>query len=144
MRAAITQNMPTIEDMLRFEDEERERYLSTYFPLEEVCHYFPRITAEKHALLLKDTGSGIQQGVQDYLQKNLPGTKTIYHADIRVFLEDDSVEMRLREKLRDKYPSRYFTDFCREAGGGYQAFLYNYSREIFLQKFTLETTHAYG
>lgn len=138
--------MNQLEDIVRFEEDERDRYLTTYFPFEEAKGYFPTLNEQGYLHLLADTKMGLRKGVQDHLQKADPASPlpSIYFIDVREFCLHNNLAQFIQSELRGKYEG-YGDDYCREVGAGYGSFLYNYSLDEFRKKFaTISPQRAYG
>ena len=129
--------MGQLEEILQFEEEERDRYLALFFPWEEAKEYFPNLPQQQYQQLIIDTKMGISHGVQEYLKAVNPSSppSSIYLIDVRKFYLHNDLTRFIRAELNGKY-SGYSDDYCREVGNGYGSFLYNYSLSEFRKDFS--------
>lgn len=125
-----------IDELLEFEDRERDRFLDVLYPqwndatsLRAYVQraFFHELNDCDYQLLRQETKQGLKDGVRDFLQRHDPGLRSLYEADLYKFCLDDATESTIKSQLeRTKFVSEQsLIDYCREMCRGYRVFVYN-------------------
>lgn len=125
-----------IDELLEFEDRERDRFLDVLYPqwndavsLRAYIQraFFHELNDYDYQLLRQETKQGLKDGVRDFLQRHDPSPKSLYEADLYQFGLDDATESAVKSRLQRTRFAREgsLDDYCREMCQGYRGFVYN-------------------
>jgi hypothetical protein len=114
-----------------FEEEELDRFFREFYTYDDACLMFDDLKPEKWRDLTESTKRGIRSGIEDYLQTQ-DERDTIYHADLYTLVRDNILRPSIEKEL-DAFGD--VDDYADNVSKGYSLFLYNESRDKFMEIF---------
>lgn len=123
-----------------FESNEQNRFLDTWYNLENTKLLVPSLTIEQYPSVRLCTKKGLEQGVEKFL-KDYSDVDSIYRLkldDLRKFYFDKPAEAEILAELKKKHEALENIDvFAEDVSGAYSNFVYQDSVYKFEEKFKI-------